>query len=151
MKNRYHTAEFLSAYHAKVMALWDKDLTGVLADLLTCVPSHIADYLAQNCLIVYLKTGTKHQAGCLYRAPQIDGRDVIVLAEEVVLYHDANVRNRLILHELAHCWLKHEHEPIVVNEQVQLQQKKQEKEANDLAAKWYRRFKSNDQATRRIT
>lgn len=64
----------------------------------------------------------------------IRGKDVVLLSE-YSLDGDENQRDKTILHEYAHCWLKHT-SCVLVEDMTAEEILKQEKEADELVHKW---------------
>ena len=114
-----------------VFTLGNFELRKIIAQLLTCVPADVVDYLIKHCLVI---TTWQSFDGQYFPSKLIRGKDVILLSE-YSLDGDANQRDKTILHEFAHCWLKHA-SSVLVEGMTGEEILKQEEEANELVHKW---------------
>ncbi len=67
-----------------------------------------------------------------------DAAKNVILLSEYSLDGDENQRDKTILHEFAHCWLKHA-STVLVEDMTGEEILKQEKEADELVYKWSKR------------
>lgn len=114
-----------------VFTLNNVRLREIIAQLLTHVPTDVVDYLMKHCLII---TTWQSFDGQYLPSKFIRGKDIILLSE-YILDRSKNKRDKTILHEFAHCWLKHVQSPSVesiTGEEIL----SQEEEADELAHKW---------------
>ena len=114
------------------------DLRKIIEQLLTYVPANVVDYLINHCLVI----SNWHNCDGIYLENElIQGKDIILLSE-CLLDGDENQRDEVILHEFAHCWLKHT-SPVLTESMSGEEMLKQEEEADELMYKWIKKKELN--------
>jgi len=107
------------------------DAKAAIVHALTKVPSRVVDSLASKCLIIV--PSVVGLRGIHIPHKVLLGNEVIAFAERVFDLPDDETE-RLILHQVAHFWLKHKSAALEGISKGEVEQ--QEKEADELAARW---------------
>ena len=141
----YYSYDEIHHMDGGVFTLGNSELRKILAQLLTCVPADVVDYLVKHCLVI---TTWQSFDGQYFPRELVRGKDIILLSE-YTLNLGENERDKTILHELAHCWLKHSSRVLVedmvevmtVEEALKREKEgrellKREEEADELVHKW---------------
>lgn len=145
---KHYTFEEVWYMDAGVVTGDNNDLRAIIAELLTCVPSKVVEYVMDKCLILSLweeekvshvkgATVTYRGADGGYIPNELIGDKDIILISERVLNGDRKHRDLTILHEVAHCWRRHKSG--FLHDQSREEIERQEDEAQTLAHRWYRR------------
>jgi hypothetical protein len=100
-------------------------------NLMTSVPAEIVDYLTAHCLVI---STWQNCDGQYFPNRLLSNKDVILLSEQL-LDGEEDQRNKTILHEFAHCWLRHK-SPALKADMTGEEILKQEDEADALACTW---------------
>jgi hypothetical protein len=106
-------------------------LRTVIVNLLTCIPAEVVDYLVQHSLVI----STWQNCDGQYFPNKLTRKKDIILLSEHLLDGDEDQRDKTILHEFAHCWLRHQ-SPALKEGMTGEEILKQEDEADELAYKW---------------
>ena len=112
------------------------ELLDVIAKLLTCVPTDVVDYLVKHCVVI---SSWQSYYGQYLPGELIRDKDVILLSE-YLLDGEENQRDKTMLHEFAHCWLKHK-SPALEESMTGEDIWNQEEEADKLVYEWSRKKK----------
>jgi len=130
MKNEEHlTEEQIWDSDGDIFSGGDDDLRKIISKHFTVLPVEIVDYILDNCLIFMVRADK--QKGCVVSNDVIKNKDVILLAES--LLNDEKELKDTLLHEVAHCWLKHKG---FIDLKDIKEYKKQEEEADKLVRRW---------------
>ena len=126
---RYDSEEVHHALDENLRAY--DDAKAAIVHALTKVPARVVDSLASRCLIIV--PSVESVRGIHLPRKILLGNEVIAFAERVFDLPDDETES-LILHQVAHFWLKHKSAALegMSKEEV----KQQEKEADELAARW---------------
>ena len=110
----------------------DDELRTIISKYFTFLPIEVIDYVMDNCLIFMVRYD--RQKGCAIYKDTIKNKGIILLAEGL-LNNEKELKDTL-LHEVAHCWLKHK---VPINKscsEFKEQYEKQEEEADKLVGRW---------------
>ncbi len=132
MRNRYTEKEIYDrAEKLTLYSPYTNNLRMIAAYALAYAPNEVVDYIIENCCIHSLEPNM----GGMYIARNLLGdRDIIFVWSKVYSgYMDDHVGT--ILHECAHCWLKHKS---LLDGITLVQQREQEAQAERLVRKWLR-------------
>jgi len=128
--DKYYTPEEIHYMDGGMFTMDNDDLRIIIAKLLACVPGQVVDYLVKRCYII----SEWHSAIASYIPKKIiGGMDIIHLSDEL-FNRDKAFIDEIILHECAHCWLRHK--SALFEDLTNEETLKQEEEATKLARKW---------------
>jgi hypothetical protein len=97
----------------------------VVARALSRAPSRVVDFLYKKCFFIM---PVVEEGGIYIPKSAIRNKDLILLPEGI-LYEDPENANHIILHEAAHCHLRHK-SPAIGSEEYNQQESQAEKFAN---------------------
>jgi hypothetical protein len=101
----------------------------VLANILYIIPKDILDDVLSNC--VFLMVNKKVSSGGIYIPNKVIAKKSIFAFHDMLYSQDKDKQGHMILHEIAHYYLKH-----VDEGQPEEEERKDEKKANALVDKW---------------
>ena len=130
----YYSFDEIHQMGGGAFTLHDLELQKIIAQLLTYVPADVVDYLIEHCVVI---SSWNNCYGLYFENELIQGKGIILLSE-YLLDGDENEREKTILHEFAHCWLKHV-SPILAEGMTGEEILKQEEEADGLVYKWIKK------------
>jgi len=81
----------------------DDELRAIISKYFIFLPIEVVDYVMDNCLIFMVRYD--RQKGCIVYKDTIKNKSIILLAEG--LLNNEKELKETLLHEVAHCWLKH--------------------------------------------
>jgi hypothetical protein len=128
---QYYSRDRIRQMDGEEFILGTLALRKVIINLLTCIPAEVVDYLMQHCLVI----STWQNCDGQYFPSKLIKRKDIILLSEYLLDGDEDQRDKTILHEFAHCWLRHQ-SPVLKDGMTGEEILKQEDEADELAYRW---------------
>ena len=128
---QFYTCEQIRQMDGEEFILGTLALRKVIVNLLTCIPAEVVDYLVQHSLVI----STWQNCDGQYFPSMLTREKDIILLSEYLLDGDEEQRDKTILHEFAHCWLRHQ-SPALKDGMTGEEILKQEDEADELACEW---------------
>ena len=128
---RYYSYDEIQHMDGEEFILGNLELRRAIVNLLTRIPTDVVDYLVKHSLVI---STWQNCDGQYFPNKLIAEKDIILLSEHL-LDGDTFQRDRTILHEFAHCWLKHQ-SPALKDGMTGEDILKQEDDADELVDKW---------------
>lgn len=141
-----YTIEEVNKLLGSLLIQSNESVKPVIARALTMVPKEIADYIIQKCFLLSL---WKEADGSTIQISHFKEKEYLIVISDDILEKCFSQRRDIqlglwnevegystILHEFAHCWLRHKSSP-GLSESVVIQQ---EKETSGLAEEWFREY-----------
>lgn len=130
---QYYSSDEIRQMEGEEFILGTLALRKVIVNLLTYIPAEVVDYLMQHCLVI---STWQNCDGQYFPSKLLRKKDIILLSEHL-LDGDEDERDKTILHEFAHCWLRHQ-SPVLKDGMTGEEILRQEDEADELAYRWGR-------------
>ncbi len=136
MKNKYYDAEMIYRMQDIPFTMGTDRLRRLIAEVFTKIPTDVVDQIVDDCLYLMVEP----EGGAVFYPNRVLKNKHICIFPHTLF--DASEQSKVftILHETAHCYLKHKSPLEFVNptdrDSYWDQYSKQEKEADDLVDKW---------------